>query len=42
MVNIFSCLCHVRVICSMSIVEMIVSNLKDIRHILKYLLFLST
>lgn len=42
MVNMFSCLCHVRVICSMSTVEMIVSNLKDTRHILKYLLFLST
>jgi len=42
MVNIFYSLCHVRVICSMSIVEMIVSNLKGIRHILKYLLFLGT
>jgi hypothetical protein len=42
MVNIFSCLCHVRVICSMSTVGMNVSNLKDIRHILKYLLSLST
>lgn len=40
--NMFSCPYHVRVICSMSMVEMIVSSLKDIRHILKYLLFLST